>query len=110
LTDLLIIQEHVVVGHGQRVDHVEPGILRDDKQVRDQRVEPLAQFSLGLGVMRRRVVGGTARRGNDVGRVVEHVRGVEDVVILVLHDGRRKRVERDEVGDQVGCGVLLVRR
>ncbi len=95
-TYLQIRQEAHIVHEGHRVEHIEFGVVRDDERVADELVQSLLQAAALLRALFKR----------RLGAVVEEVRRVQQIVLGVLDDRRRQRVEREVVCDLVRLGVL----
>lgn len=85
-------------------------ILRHDHHIPNQTIQPLSQPTLALRLVGRRVVGAAPGLENGVRGVVEQVGGVEHIMLFVLHDGGRERVEGYEVCDEVGGWVLCANK
>ena len=91
-----IAEEFDIVHQRQSVEDVELGIVRDGKRVAHERLQPALQGPRRVGLWVK----------PDARPVVKQVRGVQHVVLGVVDDRRRQRVEREEVCDLVRLGVL----
>ncbi len=93
-----VLQEADTVHQRERVEDIKASLLRADERVADDVLEALLQTAALLRAGLERGLRG----------VIEQVCGVEQLVLVVVHDRRRERVERDEVGDLVCLRVLCI--